>query len=120
MAGHQRMLNAPFSVSDWWSETLSERAIGASAGAILSLVYLLPMRWQEAAARFATGIICGLVFGSSVASFIATRFKIDVPPQELQLAGACAASFCSWWVLGLLTRHLKRSEKTKSDHKDAR
>jgi len=113
------MLSEQFSVSSWWSETLSERAIGASAGAVLSLVYLLPMRWQEAAARFATGIICGLVFGSSVGSFLATRFKIDVPAHELQLAGACAASFCSWWVLGLLTRHIKRNDKMKSDNENA-
>lgn len=112
------MFNEPISINGWWSQTLSDRAIGASAGAVLSLVYLLPMRWQEAAARFATGMICGLVFGSSVASFLATRFKIDVPHHELQLAGACAASFCSWWVLGLISRQLKRADKTKSDKKD--
>lgn len=109
------MINEHLSLSGWWSEAFSERAIGASAGTVLSLVYLLPMRWQEAAARFATGIICGLIFGSSVGSFMATKFKIDVPPHELQLAGACAASFCSWWALGLIMRQFKYREKTKGD-----
>lgn len=109
------MLNDHVLTSGWWSEAFAERAIGASAGAVLSLVYLMPMRWQEAAARFATGIICGLIFGSSVGSFMVTTFKIDVPADELQLAGACAASFCSWWALGMIARKLKHREKTKGD-----
>lgn len=109
------MNSAALSVSDWLASALNERVFGSSAGAILSLVYLVPRRWQEAVARFATGMICGLIFGPAVGIFLANQLGLAMQSHELQLAGACTASFGSWWALGLLTRQMQRHAKTQSE-----
>lgn len=114
------MNGAAISAGDWLANILNERVFGASAGAVLSLVYLVPSHWQEAVARFAIGIICGLIFGPAVGIFIANQLDLGMQPSELQLAGACTASFGSWWALGLLTRQMQRNAKTQSENHDER
>jgi hypothetical protein len=82
------------------------RLVGASAGAAVSLIYLLPRSRREAASRFLTGLTCGLVFGGPAGLWIATRLGIatHLGASEILLTGSAAASLCAWWGLGVLAR----------------
>lgn len=46
---------------------------GAIAGSAISIAYFLPAGRREAAIRFAVGVACGLVFGSTAGIKIATE-----------------------------------------------
>ena len=59
---------ADFSGAFWM-----ERTIGASAGAAVSLVYMLPADRREAACRFIAGVISGVVFGGPAGVLFAGR-----------------------------------------------
>ncbi len=82
------------------------RLIGASAGAAVSLIYLLPRSRREAGCRFLTGLACGLVFGGPAGLWIAVRLGIAsyLGPAEVLLTGSAAASLSAWWGLGVLAR----------------
>lgn len=82
------------------------KSIGATAGAMISLVYLLPKSRREAASRFVTGLIAGLVFGGAAGAALAERLGVAavLSPPETMLMGAAAASLSAWWVLGVLSR----------------
>ncbi len=82
------------------------RGFGATAGAAVSLVYMLPRSRREAASRFVTGLACGLIFGGPAGAWIARRFDIaaSLSGAEFMLAGSAAASLCAWWGLGVLAR----------------
>lgn len=88
----------------------TERAIGALAGAAVSLVYMLPKSEREAISRFLTGLISGLIFGGPAGVWLSARVGIEgyLSPSETMLSGAAAVSLCSWWGLGLLERMAKR------------
>ncbi|MGV3553076.1 DUF6107 family protein [Rhizobium sp.] len=87
-----------------------ERTIGASAGAAVSLVYMLPHDRREAACRFLAGVISGLVFGGPAGVLLAGRLGIaaHLSPSEVMLSGAAAVSLCAWWGLGGLARVARR------------
>jgi hypothetical protein len=93
-------------LSDW-----SVRGVGAIAGASVSLVYLLPKKRQEALSRFVVGVLCGVIFGHAVGSKLMEWMALEAsqPALETTLMGATAASFASWWALGLLVRLLDRA-----------
>jgi hypothetical protein len=76
----------------------------------VSLAYILPQGRREAAARFAVGVVCGLVFGGTAGLKIAVELGVDelIGPAETMLMGSAAASLCAWWVLGAVIRVLKR------------
>jgi hypothetical protein len=82
------------------------RAVGASAGAAVSLIYLLPKSRREAASRFFTGLACGLIFGGPAGVWIAERLEMagSLSASETMLSGSAAASLCAWWALGILHR----------------
>ncbi|MBB3539754.1 DUF6107 family protein [Rhizobium sp. BK399] len=82
------------------------RALGASAGAAVSLVYLLPKSRREAASRFFTGLACGTIFGGPTGICIAERLALAdrLSASEIVLSGSAAASLCAWWGLGILSR----------------
>lgn len=90
----------------WTHYPWAARLIGATAGAAVSLVYLLPKSRREAASRFVTGLSCGLIFGAPTGLWLAERLGIGsaLSGVETLLAGSAAASLCAWWVLGALTR----------------
>ena len=87
-----------------------ERAIGASAGAAVSLVYMLPANRREAACRFLAGLISGLVFGGPAGVLLAGRLGIamHLSASEIMLSGAAAVSLSAWWGLGVLARLARR------------
>ncbi len=82
------------------------RALGASAGAAVSLVYLLPKNRREAASRFFTGVACGVIFGGPCGIWIAERLDLvdRLSVSEVMLSGSAASSLCAWWALGILSR----------------
>lgn len=86
------------------------KGVGAVAGSAVSLAYILPQGRREAAARFAVGVVCGLVFGGTAGLKIAVELGIDelIGPAETMLMGSAAASLCAWWALGAVMRVLKR------------
>ena len=61
---------------------------------------------REAAARFAAGVVMGLIFGPTVGLKIAAEFGVSalVGTLETVLMGSAAASFCAWWALGFVKR----------------
>jgi hypothetical protein len=84
------------------------KAAGAVAGSAVSLAYILPRGRREAAARFAVGLVCGLVFGGTAGLKIATELGIEktIGTAEMALMGAAAASLFAWWALGFALRAL--------------
>ena len=97
-----------------WTTTLTDwsaRGVGAIAGSSVSLVYFVPKQRREAISRLVVGVICGLIFGQAVGEKLVQYMVLDVHPNEFEtvLMGAAAASFVSWWVLGLLVRMIERS-----------
>ena len=97
-----------------WTTTLADwsaRGAGAIAGSSVSLVYFIPKQRHEAISRLVVGVICGLIFGQAVGEKLVQFMVLEVHPREFEvvLMGAAAASFASWWALGLLVRMIERS-----------
>lgn len=86
------------------------KGAGAVAGAAVSLVYMLPRGRREAASRFVTGVVFGLIFGGPTGVWLAARLGIagQLSGGELVMSGAAAASMMAWWVLGAAVRVAKR------------
>ncbi len=82
------------------------KGAGAVAGSAISLAYILPHGRREAAARFAVGVVSGLVFGGTAGVKIASELGIDrlLGSAEMMMMGAAAASLCAWWALGFVMR----------------
>lgn len=82
------------------------KGAGAIAGSAISLAYILPRGRREAALRFATGTVCGLVFGGTVGVKIAAELGLRdlVGANETVLVGSAVASLCAWWALGFVMR----------------
>ncbi|WP_283194976.1 DUF6107 family protein [Rhizobium sp. AN80A] len=95
-------------MADFSNETglWATRALGASAGAAVSLIYLLPKSRREAASRFFTGLACGLIFGGPSGLWIAEQLQLSdqLSVSEVMLSGSAASSLCAWWGLGILQR----------------
>ena len=97
-------------MADFSGGFLMERTIGASAGAAVSLIYMLPADRREAACRFIAGLISGLVFGGPAGVLLAGRLGIaaHLSASEIMLSGAAAVSLTAWWALGVLARVARR------------
>jgi len=82
------------------------KAIGAVAGSAVSIAYVLPNGRREAAIRFLTGAVAGLVFGSAVGHKMAEIMELSevLSRFEIALTGATLASLSAWWGLGILAR----------------
>lgn len=82
------------------------KGAGAVAGSAISLAYLLPQGRRDAAARFAVGVVSGLVFGGTAGVKIAKELGIDdlLDASEMLIMGSAVASVCAWWALGFLMR----------------
>jgi len=86
------------------------KGLGAVAGAMISLIYLLPKSRHEAAGRFFIGVASGMVFGGAAGVALSDWLSIGarLSPLEVTLMGSAAASLCAWWGLGVLTRVAER------------
>ena len=86
------------------------KGAGAVAGSAISLAYILPRGRREAAARFAVGVVSGLVFGGTAGLKIAVELDLEglIGQTETMLMGSAAASLCAWWALGAVMRVLRR------------
>ena len=82
------------------------RALGASAGAAVSLVYLLPKSRREAASRFFTGLACGTIFGGPTGIWIAERLALAdrLSASEVVLSGVGGGRPLCLVGLGILSR----------------
>lgn len=94
------------------------KGAGAVAGSAISLAYILPHGRREAAARFAVGVVCGLVFGGTAGLKIASDLGIarQLGPTEMMLMGSAAASLCAWWALGFVMRAFSGSRLAQKFH----
>lgn len=92
----------------------AERLAGSSAGAAVSLIYMLPETRREAAGRFFSGIACGLVFGGPAGLWLQHVLQLGeaLSASELMLSGSAAASLSTWWALGVLSRLASRYART--------
>ncbi|MEF2073825.1 DUF6107 family protein [Consotaella aegiceratis] len=90
---------------------------GAVAGSAISVVYLLPHGRREAAVRFVTGLVTGLVFGTPAGLALAEHLGVGrlLSPGEVAMMGSAAASLCAWWALGILSRFADQVFRTRSD-----
>jgi hypothetical protein len=86
------------------------RAAGAVAGACLSVIYMLPKGRREAAIRFVTGFVAGLIFGAPAGLYLAARLGLaaELSGPETALSGSAAVSLTAWWALGVLKRVAER------------
>lgn len=82
------------------------KGVGAVAGSAISLAYMLPRDRREAALRFLTGTVCGLIFGGTAGLKIATELGLRdlIGTNETVLVGSAVASLCAWWALGFVLR----------------
>lgn len=92
------------------SQDLVAKIIGAVAGSAISLAYVLPRKRREAALRFLTGLVAGIVFGGPAGLKLLSILDLDhsMTSFETALSGAAATSLCAWWALGILGRYAAR------------
>ena len=90
---------------------LLSKAIGAIAGSLISLAYVLPRGRREAMLRLSVGVVSGLVFGSTAGIKIADAFGLlgRISGVEVTLMGATFTSLSAWWALGVLQRLAERN-----------
>lgn len=100
--------------ASWFSEALSAvwlaKIIGAFAGSLVSLAYVMPRGRREALARLFVGLLSGLIFGGTLGVKLADIAGLldQVSAFEIALMGATLASLGAWWGLGALQRILER------------
>ena len=82
------------------------KMLGALSGVAISLAYMLPQGRREAALRFLTGFVAGMVFGYPAGLKLAAMLELssELSRAETALCGAAATSLASWWALGLFAR----------------
>lgn len=98
----------------------AQRLAGSSAGAAVSLIYMLPKSKREAASRFFTGLSCGLVFGGPAGLWLAQTLALSevLSSAEIMLSGSALASLGAWWGLGILSRIATRYARPADAPKD--
>lgn len=92
------------------TQVMAARVAGSFAGVAISLIYMLPKGRREAAARLATGLVAGLVFGAPAGLYGAEKLGLatTLSAPETVLSGSAAISLTAWWVLGALKRVAER------------
>ena len=98
------------------------KILGAFAGSLVSLAYVMPRGRREAAARLLVGLVTGLVFGGTAGVKVADTMGLlgKVSAFEITLMGATLSSLCAWWSLGALQRLVERwsGPTPKNENKD--
>lgn len=95
---------------------LLAKLLGALAGSLISIAYILPRGRREAFSRMCVGLVTGLIFGGTAGVKTADLLGLlgKVPAFEIALMGAALASLCAWWGLGVLQRLAERWPYTLS------
>lgn len=90
---------------------LFAKTIGALAGSLVSLAYIMPRGRREAAARLLVGVVAGLVFGGTAGVKVADTMELldRISVFEVTLMGATLSSLSAWWGLGVLQRIIERN-----------
>ena len=101
-------------ISEAGPAVLLAKAVGALAGSLISLAYVLPRGRREAMLRLAVGAVSGLVFGTTAGVKIADMLDVldRISVTEVSLMGAALTSACAWWGLGALQRVVERVPST--------
>ena len=86
---------------------LAARMTGAIAGALVSLVYMMPKGAREAIAGVVSGLVFGAPAGVALAHWMGVTGLLSAP--ETLLMGSASASMTAWWVLGALARIADRT-----------
>ncbi len=103
-------LPVPAPLQDIIAETtpalLMAKFVGALAGSVISVAYVLPRGKREAFVRLGVGVVTGLIFGSAAGVKLADMLGVldKVSAFEITLIGSASASLCAWWTLGVLER----------------
>ncbi len=86
------------------------KILGALAGSLVSVAYVMPRGRREAATRLLVGLVAGLVFGSTAGVKMADMIGLlgKISAFEITLMGATLSSLCAWWSLGTLQRIVER------------
>ncbi|MEP1206719.1 MAG: DUF6107 family protein [Rhizobiaceae bacterium] len=86
------------------------KILGAFAGSLVSLAYVMPRGRRDAAARLLVGLVTGLVFGGTAGVKLADVMGLlgKISAFEITLMGATLSSLCAWWSLGALQRLVER------------
>lgn len=75
------------------------KLIGATAGAVLALVFVPPRTRRGFVRRLSAALIFGVVFAAPVRMW--AGFSDDA---EGMIAAACLTGFVSWWIMGSAVR----------------
>ncbi len=84
--------------------------VGALAGSLISIAYILPRGRREAVLRLSVGLVTGMIFGGTAGLKLADMLGLlgKVSAFEIVLMGAAIASLSAWWGLGVLQRLAER------------
>ena len=82
---------------------LSDRVLGAAAGAFLALVFLLPKTWGDLIRRGIFSVVFGIIFAVPMRNWLGWDTDMDNT-----LAAACAAAFVSWLVAAGVVKALEK------------
>lgn len=86
------------------------KLLGAVAGSLVSIAYVLPRGRREAILRFVVGVAVGLIFGGTAGLKLADIMGLlgKISTFEITLMGATIASAGAWWGLGAYQRLARR------------
>ncbi|MFZ1812913.1 MAG: DUF6107 family protein [Rhizobiaceae bacterium] len=110
------MNNVSYQADPETAYMLLAKLAGAIGGSAISLAYVLPVGRREAALRFATGLVAGVIFGASAGVKLADYLDISqqISRFEMTMSGAAATSLAAWWALGVIARLAARYGATVS------
>ncbi|MDD9910835.1 MAG: DUF6107 family protein [Ahrensia sp.] len=93
------------------------KLVGAMAGSLISIAYVLPHGRREAFLRLGVGVATGVVFGGTVGAklFDVLGLLDKISVVEMTLVGAAACSLFAWWGLGMMRRGVEGWIERKLD-----
>jgi uncharacterized membrane protein len=81
-----------------WGIVVALKAVGATAGTIMSLAIIMPETKLEAARRACVSMLAGILFGTPL------RVWMEWKGHEGEIAAAAVVAIFGWFVIGMLAR----------------